>query len=358
MKTQIRILFVAVLALLLAAPAFSQAVGNLKGAVRDTDGKPIVGATVQLAGETGKKYEATTDDKGNYAINNVIVGQYTLTLIQNGQPIFNAKLPISAANNVQDLDLGKLGGMNAEQRKQAEEARKKNAEIMKENQKIAGLNQMLAQAKAAEDAGNPQQAVQILTQATQADPTRDLLWARLAEAQKKLAAAPGADSASKKEAFTSAVDDYKKAIAIKPSPAYYNNMGDAMARAGDYQSSMQAFEQAATMDPPNAAMYYYNEGAVLTNAGKTDAAVASFDKAIKANPQQPDAYYQKGVALLGKATVDPKTGAVKAPPEAADAFNKYLELAPTGPNAENAKQMLASIGAKVETSYGKGKKSK
>ncbi|HEU5450522.1 MAG TPA: carboxypeptidase regulatory-like domain-containing protein [Terriglobales bacterium] len=357
MKTQIRILTVAVLALLLAAPAFSQAVGNLKGAVRDTDGKPMVGAVVTLTNDAGKKYEATTDEKGNYSITGIVAGEYTLTLTQNGVPAFNAKLPIKAANEVQDLDLGKLGGMSAEQRKQAEEIRKKNAEIAKENQKIQGLNQLLAQAKQAEDAGNPQQAVQILTQAAQSDPTRDLLWARLAEAQKKVAAT-ASSATDKKEGFGAAVEDYKKAIAIKPLPGYYNNMGDAMARAGDFQASMQAFEQAATADPANAAMYYYNEGAVMTNAGKTDDAVAAFDKAIKANPQQPEPYYQKGVALLGKATVDPKSGAVKAPPEAAEAFNKYLELAPTGPNAQNAKDMLTSMGAKIETSFGKGKKSK
>src|SRR5512146_2762754 len=352
MKTYIRISMIAVLTLLLAAPAFSQAMGSLKGTVRDVDGKPLAGSVINLVGENGKTYQATADEKGYYNISAILAGTYTLTLSQNGTKIFEAKLPVASGINTQDLDLGKLGGMTAEQRKQAEEVKKKNAEILKENQKIAGLNQMLAQAKAAEDAGNPQQAVQILTEATQQDATKDLIWARLAEAQKKVATS-ATDSAGKKQGFAAAVEDYKKAIAIKPLPGYYNNMGDAMARAGDYQASIEAFNQAATADPTNAAMYYYNEGAVLTNAGKTDDAIAAFDKAIQANPQQPEPYYQKGVALLGKASVDPKTGAVKAPPEAADAFNKYLELAPTGPNAENAKQMLASIGAKIETSYGK-----
>ena len=35
--------------------------------------------------------------------------------------------------------------------------------------------------------------------------------------------------------------------------------------------------------------------------------------------------------------------------------NKYLELAPTGQFADPAKQMLASMGATVETTFGKGK---
>jgi hypothetical protein len=44
-----------------------------------------------------------------------------------------------------------------------------------------------------------------------------------------------------------------------------------------------------------------------------------------------------------------------APEGTADAFNKYLELAPTGTYAQPAKDMLASIGAAVETGFKKQK---
>ena len=42
----------------------------------------------------------------------------------------------------------------------------------------------------------------------------------------------------------------------------------------------------------------------------------------------------------------------------AEAFQKYLEIDPNGPMAQTAKDMLASIGAKVETNYGKPKATK
>ena len=45
-----------------------------------------------------------------------------------------------------------------------------------------------------------------------------------------------------------------------------------------------------------------------------------------------------------------------APPGTAEAFQKYLEMAPDGPNAQSAKDLLASIGSTVETSYGNKKK--
>ena len=47
-----------------------------------------------------------------------------------------------------------------------------------------------------------------------------------------------------------------------------------------------------------------------------------------------------------------------APEGTEEAFLKYLELSPNGQYAEPAKEMLAMIGAKVETQYGAGKKGK
>ena len=61
----------------------------------------------------------------------------------------------------------------------------------------------------------------------------------------------------------------------------------------------------------------------------------------------------KSLNLLGKATL--QGDKTIAPPGTAEAFQKYLELAPTGPNADSAKALLASIGSTVETSYGKKK---
>ena len=80
-------------------------------------------------------------------------------------------------------------------------------------------------------------------------------------------------------------------------------------------------------------------------------AAAAADKAIAADPTKVDAYYIKGQALIGNATVDPKTNVITAPPDCIAAYQKYLELAPTGPHAEEIKQILEGIGAKVETNY-------
>jgi lipoprotein NlpI len=82
--------------------------------------------------------------------------------------------------------------------------------------------------------------------------------------------------------------------------------------------------------------------------------VAAFKKPIAADPNKADSYYWLGVNMLGKATL--KGDKMVAPDGTAEAFNKYLELQPTGQFAQPAKDMLASIGAAVQTSYGTKKK--
>jgi tetratricopeptide (TPR) repeat protein len=297
-----------------------------------------------------------------------------VTLTKDGKQLDQVNnFPVGLDEAVLDFDLKKSQaeaaqqkGISAEQLKQMQEAQAKNA---KEANTVKTLNEKLSAANTAMQTGDFETAVNTLNEATQMDPTRDLLWARLGDAH--LSSAPKqTDSAEKAKRYGDAVNDYQKAIDLKKQTmatsqkpddpkvlaAYYNNLGQAEAKTGQLEESVKAYDQAAQLNPPGAAQYYYNQGAVLTNSGKVDEANAAFDKAIAADPTKADAYYQKGVNLINKATTDPKTGKVIPAPGTAEALNKYLELQPTGQFAEGAKGMLQYIGSSIETSYGTKKK--
>jgi tetratricopeptide (TPR) repeat protein len=332
--------------------------------VKDLQGKPIPGAVVQyVSSETGRKYELKTNNKGEFFSLGVAPGRYTVTLFRDGKEVFHyngVPVTLDEEQNRLDIDLqkeqqkaGQGQGLSPEQQKQMQEQKEK---AQKEQLTVKSLNEKLAAARAAMQAGTPEQAVQAMTDATQIDPNRDLIWFTLGDAYSAQAKKTEAtDRAAAKPLYDQAITAYQKAIAIKPTADYYNNMAQAQAKAGQSDQAIQGYTQAAQLDPTRAAMFYFNEGAVLTNIGKLDDAIEAFKKAIAADPNRADSYYWLGVNMIGKATL--QGNKMVAPEGTAEAFNKYLELQPTGQFAEPAKQMLASIGASVETTYGTKKKS-
>jgi tetratricopeptide (TPR) repeat protein len=333
----------------------------VRGHVVGDDGKPLAGAEIVLVNkENGQRFAMKSDKNGDFVNIGVALGYYHLTVNKDGKVLFEKDLAVSGEEKFEEINIPKakeesreeaLKQLTPEQRKQIEE-QQKAAEA--ERAKITNLNQMLAEAKAAEDSGNYDRAVSLYKQATAVDSTKDLLWARLGgaylNAGGKLAAG---DRATANEDYAQAVEAYKKAIAIKSDAAYHNNLGQAYAKLGKTDDALSEYNAAATLDPANAGLYYYNLGAILTNAGKVDDANVAFDKAIAADPNRADSYYWKGVNLLAKATL--KDNKMIAPPGTAENLNKYLQLAPTGAHAESAKELLASIGAQVETHYQKKK---
>lgn len=362
MKRNLLYLALTLIAAALLAPASWAQMATVKGTVKDQNGQPVAGAKVEYDNlDNGRKMNIKTDKKGQYYSLGLTPGPYNVIFYDaSGKQLFSLnKVRVQLGeDNVFDLDLQKEMSRAQQQQQQqmTPEQKKAQEEAQKENAKIKGLNEMLANAKQAEDAGNYDQAVQVLTQATQADPTRDLLWYQLADAQRLWAQKTTSDPAAQKQHYQDAITNYLKAIAIKPQGAYYNNLGEAYAKSGQTDKAVEAYNQAAQADPTEAGRYYFNEGAVLTNTGKIDEANTAFDKAIQADPTKADAYYWKGINLMGKATT--KGDKMEAPAGTAEAFNKYLELAPNGPMADTAKQMLASLGAKVETTFGKAKAAK
>jgi tetratricopeptide (TPR) repeat protein len=382
MKRHFAIFVFGVLAAAFCAPSiFAQASGSVKGVCKDAQGNPVAdGVVVYSNQDNGQKYTLKTNKKGEYFSLGVSPGTYNVTLYKNADDVkankeffHQNKYHVTLDENTLDFDLKKEGesqakgvGLTPEQVKQQQEQQSKQS---KEVNTVKSLNEKLLAAKTASDAGDFDTAVTVLTEANQVDPTRDLIWFKLGDAY-RMSATKQTDKTEKEKRFGEAADSYKKAIDLKQEgiksgkdkdadatkhlSAYYNNLADAYNKAGKIDDSVKTYEMAAQADPSAAASSYFNIGAVLTNAGKADDAIAAFDKCIAADPTRAEAYYQKGVNLLGKATLQGEK--MVAAPGTAEAFQKYLELQPTGGHSEEAKAMLASIGAPVETSYGTKKK--
>ncbi|WP_263367488.1 tetratricopeptide repeat protein [Edaphobacter bradus] len=374
---------------LVAYPAAlrAQQTASVHGHVTNPVGMAVTKGEVRLtqdrsAEEKNRKYPYTfaLDANGDYKGTGITPGNYLIIVFLEGHSVdFYDNVNLAANDDkVQNFDMSRkeyIDKMTPEERKQFEEYKKKNADVAAANAKISNLNTMLTQARADTKAGNYDAAITSMQQATTAKPDEAILWVALGDAQlgsadaaAKAAKAAGKPVASDPEItqkYNDAIASYKKATdanaaSKKPLPetaaVSYNQLGQAYAKLGNGKDASDAYEQAAKAQPANAGMYYFNEAATLYNAGKVDEAGAAADKAIAADPKRADAYYIKAQSLIPKATVDPKTQKIVAPPGCVEAYQEYLELAPDGPRAEEVKGILNGIGAEVKSSYKAGKK--
>ncbi len=346
-----------------ATSAFAQGsgTGSIHGHIQDPIGVAIGGAQVLVTtdGKTAK-YTFTADANGDYKGDGIAPGTYVLDLVAAGKPVdqlMNVKIDANQ-DAAENFDLSRpeyIAKMSPEQRKQMEDVKAKNAEALKANSVIKNLNADLQKARDDIKAKNYSEADELMTKDSQAKPDAAVIWLELGNAQ----------VGEKK--YPDATTSLQKAISLeaaspKPNPEIIggsnNALGESLAQQNKVPDAVAAYDAAAKANPSGAGMYYTNETIVLARSGQNgDAVAAAADKAIAADPTKPIPYYLKGQALIAKATVDPKTQKITAPPGCAEAYQKYLELAPDGQFAADAKNILTSMGQTIKTTYKAGKNS-
>jgi tetratricopeptide (TPR) repeat protein len=186
----------------------------------------------------------------------------------------------------------------------------------------------------------------LMTKDASADPNEPVLWIALARAETGL------------KNYLDAETNFKKALelALKEDPTRPEVIGAAQSGLGEVYAltlmvddANSAFAAAAKADPSNANRYLSNQAIIFYNARNFPAQIDAADTAIKADPNRADPnqallYYIKAQGLAEDARVDPETNKLVLPPGCADAFRKYLELAPTGPHAAQVTALLQRAG--------------
>jgi tetratricopeptide (TPR) repeat protein len=343
--------------LFLSLPAFSQT-SAIEGVVKDADGKPVQGAVVNFDRTDIKgHYTVKTDKKGHYGHYGLpLGGKFDITVLVNGE-VRDQRKGVPTAGDPATLNFN-LGADQAAAATEADRSMTKAQKeaLEKENKareaqiaKNKELNDAYTGARAALDAKMYDQAIDLFNKAAMIDDKQVAIWSGLADAYLGSAAMkPPADAAP---IYDKAFDAFRKAIELKPDDAaYYNNFALALAKDKKIEEAKTNLDKAAQLDPPGAGKYFYNMGALLVNSGQNEAAGEEFKKAIAADPNYADAQYQYGVYLASKATAD-ASGKIVAAPGTLDALQKYLDLKPDGPFAGSAKDLIAQLGGKVNTTF-------
>jgi tetratricopeptide (TPR) repeat protein len=357
-------------AMLFGALGAQAQTSSLEGTIKGFDGQPLKDAIVLIERTDIKgNYKTKSDKKGRYFHAGLPLGMYNITVTVDGKSVDSIKgvrtrlgdpLPVDfdlqriAAQQQAMQQAAQTGQLTEEmKRDMSPEQRAAIEKQMKEQQakmaKNKELNDAFNSGMSALQANNFPVAVEQLTKASELDPTQLAVWSNLAGAYDSWSkSTKGAES---EQALAKAMELYPKVLEMKPDDAaVHNNFALALARAKKFQEAEQELAKSAALDPAGAGKYYYNLGAILVNTGQNEPAGAAFKKAIELDPNYADAHYQYGIYLTGKAQVA-ADGATTFPEGTREAFEKYLELKPTGPFADSAKGMVETMGAKVQTEY-------
>lgn len=251
---------------------------------------------------------------------------------------------------------------------------------------IATYQKYLAEAPQGAYRANAQQRVDALRK----DPGSVQKIVTQAQAAASKEAQDAYDAAVKlqqEQKYDEAIESYKKAIAVNPKEAaYFYAMGTAYQAKPDLDNAIANYQKAMTLNPQEPAYKQALDGAQLAKAaplldsaykkqttdmggGKYDLpgaiadyraalrihedasthmnlgtalqantndqeALAEYSKAITMDPKMADAYYYRGTIFE---TLGNKAAARKD-------YQKYLQLAPTGPNAADVKARMKNLG--------------
>jgi tetratricopeptide (TPR) repeat protein len=371
-----------------AAPAAAAATGKIHGRVINPTGQPQGGGNVSLSTDGGVtlKYSFPVSETGEFT-GEAPAGTYMLVYRAADTPagkmvdsIRGVKITVGE-DLAQDDDMSRqeyIDKMTPDEKKQLEDLRKANADAMKANAVINQLNADLkvvgqdkhdidtATATATQSLGATASKADVATKATEiktakytdieslmtkdttAKPDEALLWVNLGYGQAGL------------KKYDDAITSYKKSIDLetaskKPRTSVIGlaqaGLGEVYARTGKVPEANAAYDAAAKADPSNAGLHLRNEAVIFFQENNGPAQVAAAEEAIKVDPNQAILYYIKGQGLIQNATVDPKTNRIVLPPDCTAAYQKYLDLAPTGPYAEEVAGILQQAGEKISSSY-------
>lgn len=358
------------------APRSAAQAGSISGTILDVSGKPWAEVGIRSASEQGAKQETKTDSAGKFSLPNLRSGIYTVYIVfpppNDKQKPYEVQCRVQSGEDTKvDVNfqqvVAKQGAAAQEQVKKAEEAKGKleglkahfnagNALIEQEVQAKADLqkappDQRDALKKKLTDLSD--QAANEFREASknlgEKDPNAHLVWFKLGVAY---------DTAGRND---DAAQAYQQAVAAKPDPGYYNNLGNVLARAGKIEEAKAAYTKSAELDPPNAATAWRNFGISLYNANRLADAIEPLQKATELDPKSAQAWYLLGASLLMKMTTK-KVGdkeEVQLAPGTVEAYQKAEELDPNGPWGQQAKQGLTdlkALGAGIETKVNVKKK--
>jgi len=299
----VRLVTLALVAVLMPAALLAQAQGRVKGTVRDAKGNPIPNAKMVVTCPEIKVFrqEPKVDEKGRYSI--LIVDatkRYMFHVEAPGfQGIEQLNKPLTGQQTLElDFTLQTLQEVQAASEPPAVTALREGVALLEQGDKTAARAKFAA--------------------ATAADANLHLAWLELANLD--LEAGRLADALSEAEKCLAASPNFAACLAVAA------NTCKAKGDNAGFERYMTAYKGANPGDP----VVFYNDAVGFLNKGDDAQAKPLLEKALEIDPKYPDALYQLGMVYV-RAGDSPK---------AKELFTTFLQVAPAHAEAPTATEML------------------
>lgn len=278
--------------------------GRVAGTVEDTLGNPIDGANVLAEmGETDFSLDATSDDRGRWAMIGFRKGEYSFTVTAKGfvPQQFSTSVKGLGKNPSVDVVLEPVTSGNAFSSGPA--------------------GDLLTEGIALYEAKDYQGAIAKYEQILQEVPELYQVRQNIGNCYLDMGD------------FDKALAEYQMILTEEPTHiGALVRAGDVMVRKGDLDQAVDFFEKAIEQAPEDEVLPF-NVAEIYFDQGDVNKAIDYYKRSATVKPDWPEPYLKVGYAYLNLAQMD----------EAAEAFKKVMEVAPESPQAQQAQAVLNSL---------------
>jgi Flp pilus assembly protein TadD len=278
---------------LLAPPAEAQTAGGARGRVVDDQKQPVTGATVviEYTGGVTRRFELTTNEKGEYRQVGLVPGPYHFTASKEGYvpAALDIRITIGLATDIPDLEIISAAAAVAEGAPDAD-----------------ALRAQFAQASELAKEGKLDEAEAIFNQILAVQPG-------IPEVHRNLGYIH-----AQREDWVSAEASYQSAVDLRPGePEFVAALAQMYQDSGQEEKALALMGQAAAENPEDARAQL-NQGIFLLSSGDSEKAAEAFQAALAADASVTEAHYHLGTILVGQGKV----------PEAIEHLEAYVASNP------------------------------
>lgn len=290
--------------------------GRVFGTVTDQNGNPIEGAHIIVESiEYNFSLEATSNEKGNWAIMGVGNGMFLIKASKEGYLPSETQTRLSNFQNPKiDFELKSIeeSGVQAVQGREAS-------------------RQLYREAMSFYDDGKYMAALELYRSFLEKNPTLFQVGINIGNCYREMGE------------YQKALEEYQTVLkklneqndtleGNEDAARVLTNIGETYMLMEEIEEATSYFEQAIDIFPKDHALAY-NIAEIYFNRNQVEKAIEMYSLAIKINPEMSEAYLKKGYALLN-------IGEYKA---AKETLQKYIDLDPQAPEAPAVEKLIEEL---------------